>query len=127
MIVNYFYPKVAVGARLMTELCEQLQNDFEITVIAAFPNYVGKMPEEYKGKFIVVEKYKSITIIRVKVSDVDKKSKFSRIKYMLYYFINLVLAIWKSVKQDLIFAISQPPILGGILGRIAFKRYRIKY
>lgn len=119
MIVNYFYPEVAAGAQLMTELCEQLQSDFELTVIAAFPNYVANVPEEYKGKFIVVEKYKNITILRIRVPNVDKKSKISRLKYMLYYFINSVLAIMKSGKQDLIFAISQPPILGGILGNIA--------
>lgn len=129
MIVNYFYPDIASTGQLMTELCVELQNDFEITVIAAFPNYIGKIPSIYLGKRLLEERYKDIKILRVKVPEFDKTNKKSRIKYVLSYFFNAIYAIKKSGNQDLIFTISQPPILGGILGLIAkkFKRAKLIY
>lgn len=119
MLANYFYPDVASTGQLMTELCEELQDEFSITVIAAFPSYSTKIPEEYKGKFIVKEKYENIDVLRVKVAELNKKKKLSRITHILSYFLNSIFAIMKSGKQDVIFTISQPPILGGMLGVIA--------
>lgn len=128
-IINYFYPDVASTGQLMTELCEELQNDFDITVIAAFPNYTGKIPQNYIGKFIVKESYKNVKVLRVKVPEFDKTKKISRIKYILSYFINSIIAIFISEKQDIIFSISQPPVLGGVLGVIAkfIKRAKLVY
>ncbi|EPZ59919.1 glycosyl transferase, group 1 family domain protein [[Clostridium] sordellii ATCC 9714] len=129
MILNYFYPDVASTGQLMTELCEELQDDFDITVIAGFPNYTGNIPQQYNGKRIVKEKYKDIDILRVRVPEFDKTNKSSRIKYILAYFFNSILAIMKSGKQDIVYSISQPPILGGILGVIgkASKRAKLIY
>ena len=129
MLANYFYPDVASLGQLMTELAEELQEDMDITVIAAFPNYTGSIPEKYKGKRIVKEKYQNIQILRVKVPEFDKTNKLSRIKYILSYFINSILAIIKSGKQDVIYSTSQPPVLGGILGVIGkfFKSAKLIY
>lgn len=126
MILNYFYPDVASTGQLMTELCEELQDDFDITVIAGFPNYTGNIPQQYNGKRIVKEKYKDIDILRVRVPEFDKTNKSSRIKYILAYFFNSILAIMKSGKQDIVYSISQPPILGGILGVIGKVSKRAK-
>ena len=41
-VINYFYPDLASTGQLMTELCLDLQNDFDITVIAAQPGYAGE-------------------------------------------------------------------------------------
>ncbi|WP_203227541.1 hypothetical protein [Calorimonas adulescens] len=79
----------------MTELCERIQYDYDITVIAAFPNYANKIPEKYKGKRFVYETYQSIKIIRVKVPEFDKTKKGSRIRYIIEYFIN---AFWLFLK-----------------------------
>jgi glycosyltransferase involved in cell wall biosynthesis len=119
MILNYFYPDVASTGQLMTELCTELKEDLDITVIAAFPSYSNNIPEKYKGKFVVKERYKNINILRVKVTDVDKTNKLSRIKNIFVYFISSIVAILMSGKQDLVYTISQPPILGGLLGVIA--------
>lgn len=127
MIANYFYPDFASTGQLMTELCEEIQNDFDITVIAAVPNYVGSIPEKYRGKLIFKEKYKNINILRVRVPEFDKTKKISRLKYILCYFLNSIIAILKSGKQDVVFSISQPPILGGVLGVLAKRIKRAKF
>lgn len=129
MLANYFYPDVASLGQLMTELAEELQDDIDITVVAAFPNYTGTIPEKYKGKRVVEENHENIKILRVRVPEFDKTNKISRIKYILAYFFNSIVAIVKSGRQNIIYTTSQPPILGGVLGVVGkiFKRAKLIY
>jgi glycosyltransferase involved in cell wall biosynthesis len=125
----YFYPDVASIGQILTELCEGLQDDFDITVICAVPSYTGKIEEKYKGKRFYFEKYQKINIIRVSVPEFVKSNKFSRIKNILTYFINAVIATFKTGPQDIILTVSDPPILGGLLGVIGkkLKKCRLVY
>lgn len=117
MLANYFHPEYASTGQLMTELCEYLIKDFDITVIANIPSYnEGSGSKAYKEKKFYYETYKGINIIRVPVPKVNKKSKASRIKYILVYALNAFRAMFKAEKPDIIYTISQPPILGGFLG-----------
>lgn len=115
---HYFYPDVASTGQILTELCEGLQDDFDITVICVVPSYDGKVADEYKKKRVYIEKHENTKVFRVRVPEFDKKNKISRIKNILAYFINSIYATFKVGKQDIVFSISQPPILGGILGTI---------
>ncbi|MGB4793355.1 MAG: glycosyltransferase family 4 protein, partial [Lactococcus chungangensis] len=54
----------------------------------------------------------------IRVHAFTKDNKQSRIKNLISYFFGAVGATLKSEKQDYIFTISQPPILGGVLGVI---------
>lgn len=126
VLAHYFYPDVASTGQILTELCEKLQKKFDVTVVCAVPSYTGKIEEKYKKETLYFEKYKKIDIIRVKVSEFDKSNKISRIKNILDYFFNAIKAIKKSGKQDLIFTISQPPILGGLLGVYAKRKKKAK-
>jgi Glycosyltransferase len=115
---NYFYPEVASLGQLMTEVAENIMNDFSVTVICAVPCYTGKIEEIYKKEMFYFEKYKAVNIIRVRVPEVDKNSKISRVKHILSYFINSIKATYKIKDVDVILTVSQPPVLGGMLGRI---------
>ncbi len=115
---NYFYPEVASTAQILTELCQGLQNDFLITVICSVPCYTGNIASEYKTKRFYEEEFEGIRIIRVRVRDFNKKNKKSRIFHITSYFLNSLLATCKVGKQDIVYTISQPPILGGILGNL---------
>ena len=124
---HYFYPDVASTGQILTELCEGLQESFNITVICVVPSYDGKVEQKYKTKRIHKEKYKGIDIIRVRVPEFDKKDKISRVKNILAYFFNAIIATFKVGQQDIVFSISQPPILGGLIGVIGKKIKRAKY
>ena len=114
---NYFYPEVASTAQLITEMCVELQKEYDVTVICAVPCYTGKIEEKYKTKKFYYDEYKDIKIVRVRVKDFEKTSKRSRIKHILSYYINAIQATKKVGKQDVVMGISQPPILGGLLVR----------
>lgn len=117
MILNYFYPDIASTAQLFTELCDNIKDDFNITVICTVPNYTG-LEDISSYKKINYDNYKNIKVIRIKLDNVNKMSKLSRIKYITGYFINAFKLAINMEKTDLVFSISQPPILGGLLGAL---------
>lgn len=115
---HYFYPDVASTGQILTELFEGLQEDFNITVICVVPSYTGKIDKNYRTKNYYFETYQKIKIVRIRVPEFDKKNKISRIKNILVYFFKAIAVTFKLGHEDIIFSISQPPFLGGILGVI---------
>ena len=118
MYTNYFYPEVATTGQILTELAEGLSESFDVTVICEVPSYAMQLEDKYKTHRFYFEEYKGIKVVRVRVPEVNKQSKISRVKYILAYFFNCIAATLKVGKFDLVFTVSQPPILGGILGTI---------
>ncbi|WP_238903637.1 glycosyltransferase family 4 protein [Clostridium sp. YIM B02506] len=124
---HYFYPDVASTGQLLTEVCESLTDDFNVTVICVVPSYTGKIKDEYKNNKFYYENYKGMNLIRVRVPEFNKGSKFSRIKNIVVYFLNSIFATFKVKNVDVIFTISQPPVLGGMLGRIGKSIKKCKF
>jgi colanic acid biosynthesis glycosyl transferase WcaI len=126
-VINYFYPDYASTGQLMTELCQNLQKDFDITVIAAQPGYAGKYTK--KTKVIEEDYLENIKIIRLSLPEVDKTSKLSRVKYIFSYFFLANITLVKEKNINAIYTISQPPVLGGLIGTIGkfFKRSKHIY
>ncbi|MFW2488480.1 glycosyltransferase family 4 protein [Clostridium chromiireducens] len=115
---HYYYPDVASTGQILKELCEGMKDTFEITVICVVPSYTGKIQEKYKKNKYYNEEINEIKVVRVSVPEFIKGNKKSRIKNLLAYFFRAILATLKLEKHDYIFTISQPPILGGVLGVI---------
>lgn len=121
LYANYFYPEYASTAQILTELCLGLKQEYDITVICSVPCYTGIIDNKYKKQKYYFENYEGIKIIRVSVKEFTKENKKSRVLHILSYFFNSIGATKKVDKQDIVFTISQPPILGGILGIIGKK------
>lgn len=115
---HYYIPDVASTGQIIKELAEGMLDTFDITVICVVPSYTGKIEEKYKKQKYYKESINGVNIIRIRVPEFTKSNKVSRIKNIISYFFGAILATFKAGKQDYIFSISQPPILGGILGVI---------
>jgi len=115
---HYYYPDVASTGQILKELCEGLSSKFDITVICAVPSYSGNVEKKYENKKYFFEDINGINVIRVSVPNFTKSNKNSRVKNLITYFFRSIWATYKLEKQDFIFTISQPPILGGVLGVI---------
>ncbi|OXS79118.1 glycosyltransferase family 4 protein [Domibacillus enclensis] len=126
-VINYFYPDLASTGQLMTELCMDLQHDFDLTVIAAQPGYAGEAQQ--KSKLFETDYLENIKVVRIRLPEVDKTSKVSRATYIFSYFVLANIALLKEKKTDIIYTISQPPVLGGLIGTIGkfFKRSKHVY
>lgn len=114
---HYYYPDVASTGQILTELCENLVDTFDVTVICTVPSYTGKIDSKYKDKKYYKEDINGVHVVRVNVPEFDKSNKISRIKNIISYYKNAIKVTKKLGKFDLVYALSQPPILGGLLGR----------
>lgn len=114
---HYYYPDVASTGQILTELCENLIDTFDITVICTIPSYSGKIDNKYRDKKFYFEEINNVHVVRVRVPEFDKSNKISRIKNIVSYYRNAIKITKKIGKFDLVYALSQPPILGGMLGR----------
>lgn len=115
---HYYYPDVASTGQILKELCEGMNSNFDITVICVVPSYTGKIEDKYKKNKYYNEEINGVNVVRVRVPEFSKGNKKSRIKNLLTYFFRALYATLNLKKQDYIFTISQPPILGGVLGVI---------
>lgn len=113
---HYYYPDVASTGQILKELAEGMLDVFNITVICTVPSYIGDIHKEYQNKKYFYENINGVDIIRVSIPKFDKTKKFSRIKNILAYFLRAMRATFKVKQVDYVYSISQPPILGGLLG-----------
>ena len=129
IFAHYYYPDVASTGQILKDQSEGMLETFDVTVICVVPSYGGKIEEQYKTKKYYYEKINGVKVIRVRVPEFEKTNKISRIKNILAYFFGALGACAKAGKQDYVFTISQPPILGGLLGVLGkwMKRAKMIY
>lgn len=124
---HYYYPDVASTGQILTELAEGLSSTFEVTVISVVPSYNGMIDDKYKIYRYYQQNVRGVQVVRVRVPEFAKTSKISRVWNIMGYFIRARRVTNKIGKQDIVFSISQPPILGGMLGVYGKKRKNAKF
>lgn len=118
---HYYYPDVASTGQILTELAEGLNDAFHITVICTVPSYTGKIEQHYRKHKYFYENINGVDVLRIRVPEFRKNFAPSRIYNIGMYFISAIAATFRVEHQDYIFTISQPPVLGGLLGVIGKK------
>lgn len=113
---HYYVPDVASTGQILRELAEGLLDTFEVTVICVVPSYSGEIESKYKTGKYYKEEINGVNVLRIRVPEFVKSNKISRIRNILGYFFGAIFATFKVGKQDYVFSISQPPILGGLVG-----------
>lgn len=116
IFAHYYHPDVASTGQILKDQAEGMLDEFNVTVICVVPSYRGTVPPEYKTQKYYFEKINGVKVVRVRVPEFTKSNKVSRVKNILAYFFGALGAARKVGKQDYIFTISQPPVLGGLLG-----------
>ena len=124
---HYYIPDVASTGQILKELAEGLLDKFNVTVICTVPSYTGVIEDKYKTKKYYEEEINGVKVIRVRVPEFSKANKLSRIKNILTYYFRAIKATKKVKKQDIVYSISQPPILGGMLGVIGKRITKAKF
>lgn len=113
---HYYIPDTASTGQILRELAEGMLDKFDITVICVVPSYLGTIEDKYKTQKYYEENINGVKVLRVRVPEFSKTNKKSRIKNIVSYFFGAMTATLKVGKMDYVFSISQPPILGGLLG-----------
>lgn len=113
---HYYIPDTASTGQILRELAEGMLDKFDITVICVVPSYLGTIEEKYKTQKYYREEINGVKVLRIRVPEFSKTNKVSRVKNILSYFFGAMAATFKVGKMDYVLSISQPPILGGLLG-----------
>lgn len=116
IFAHYYYPDTASTGQILKDQAEGMLDEFDVTVICVVPSYGGTIEDKYKTQKYYFEKINDVKVIRVRVPEFTKANKISRIKNIVAYFFGTLGASRKAGKQDYVFTISQPPVLGGLLG-----------
>ena len=123
---HYYYPDVASTGQILTELAEGLKDSFHTTVICTVPSYTGKISQHYRKHKYYYENINGVDVLRIRVPEFRKNFAVSRIYNIISYFFSAIAATCRAERQDFVFTISQPPILGGMLGVIGKRIKRAK-
>ena len=126
IFAHYYHPDVASTGQILKDQAEGMLNDYDVTVVCTVPSYGGTIEEKYKTHKFYYEEINGVRVIRVRVPEFTKESKKSRMKNIISYYFSALKACRRSGKQDYIFTISQPPILGGLLGVRAKRKKHAK-
>lgn len=113
---HYYIPDAASTGQILRELAEGMLDRFDITVICVVPSYLGTVEDQYKTQKYYYEEINGVKVLRIRVPEFSKTNKLSRIRNIVAYFLGAMGATFKVDKMDYVLSISQPPILGGLLG-----------
>lgn len=116
IFAHYYAPDTASTGQILKDQAEGMLDEFDVTVICVVPSYGGRIESQYRTQKYYFEELNGVKIIRVRVPEFTKINKISRIKNIVSYFFGAFSVALKAGKQDYVFTISQPPILGGLLG-----------
>lgn len=113
---HYYIPDTASTGQILRELAEGILDKFDITVICVVPSYLGIIDDKYRTQRYYEESINGVKVLRIRVPEFSKTNKKSRIRNIVTYFFGAMGATFKVGKMNYILSISQPPILGGLLG-----------
>jgi colanic acid biosynthesis glycosyl transferase WcaI len=114
LVLNqYYWPGVEATARLLTELCESLAGEYDVTVLSGTTEGAGPGVESRNG----------VRIVRVPSTAFDRTRMPLRAANYLSY---LVLALVRGLiveRPDVVFAQTDPPFVG-LVGLLVARRFR---
>lgn len=114
--VHYYSPDKASTDQIIQDLTEGMLDTFRVTVICVVPSYLSVIENKWKTQKYYFENINGVDVVRVAVPEFAKSSKKSRVKNILAYFFRAMKATGKVGRVDYVMSVSQPPILGGLLG-----------
>ncbi|SDD18852.1 glycosyltransferase family 4 protein [Halanaerobium congolense] len=127
LVINqHFYPEFAATGQLLEDLCADLAQDYEVTVLTGKPSYVGSIDNIPKEEI-----YRGIDIIRVFNTSFSKTGKLGTLGRIINYLTFYLLVFFKGLtlkKYDTIIVLSTPPYISLVaLALKLFKKSKIIY
>ena len=103
-----YYPDAEATGQLLTELCEDLAQDFNVSVVAGQPN---QNPTGAKYRKYGLDQHRGVTIHRVPHTQFHKASLLGRISNLLTYLLAAALAALTRFRPDVVIVETDPPLL----------------
>jgi colanic acid biosynthesis glycosyl transferase WcaI len=126
-INQYYYPDLAATGQLLTQLCEGLAKEYQVTVMTGFPSYSTKGSKRWRGLW-QVEKRKGVKIIRVFSTQFKNRANIllRLFNYLSYWVSSLIGLFFVGYGKDAVIAQTDPPVIG-LLGCLAKSLFGSKF
>ncbi len=115
ILSQYYLPETGAPQNRLSALAQSLkQNDFEIEILTALPNYpIGRIYAHYKHQFYSKEEIENIKVHRAWIYTTSQKGIIKRLlNYFSFVFTSAWIALFKLKKYDYVFCESPPLFLG---------------
>ena len=121
IIAQYFPPDIGgASTRAYNAAKGLVLQGCIVTVLTSFPHYPhGKIPDKYKGKFLVREEMDGIELIRTWIPSIPHSSVSKRIRLHLAFVMSCTLMLPRVSKCDIVFAMN--PNLIAFLPAMAYR------
>jgi len=113
---QYYWPGVEATAQLLTELCEALVEDMDVTVVTG----VLHNHEEEPRRLV----HNGVEVVRVRSTSFERSKLFARGANYLTYLSNALLEGLRSSRPDVILCMTDPPIVADVALLVA-RRFRV--
>jgi glycosyltransferase involved in cell wall biosynthesis len=114
LVLNqYYWPGVEATAQLLSQLCEALAADYEVTVVTGHLHGHDLPAEEVRN---------GVRIVRVRSTTYDRSQLHLRAANYASYLGETVLTALRGDRPDLVLCMTDPPIVGDI-GLVVARRF----
>ncbi len=115
LVLNqYYWPGVEATAQLLSQLCEALTTDFEVTVVTGQVRGHEDLPAD--------ETYNGVRILRVRSTTYDRSQLHLRAANYCSYLVETVRTALRGEAPDIVLCMTDPPVVGDI-GLLIARRF----
>jgi len=116
LVLNqYYWPGIEATAQLLTDLCEALAQDADVTVVTGVLH-----GHEHKPRRLV---HNGVQIVRVPSTSFERSKLFARAANYVTYLTNALLRGLRGKRPDIVLCMTDPPIVADVALVVA-RRYR---
>jgi colanic acid biosynthesis glycosyl transferase WcaI len=117
LVLNqYYWPGIEATAQLLTELCEALAEDADVTVVTG----VLHGHEDEPRRLV----HNGVEIVRVPSTSFERSKLFARASNYVTYLGNALLRGLRGPRPDIVLCMTDPPVIADIALLVA-RRYRV--
>jgi putative colanic acid biosynthesis glycosyltransferase WcaI len=116
LVLNqYYWPGVEATAQLLSQLCEALTDEFEVTVVTG-QLHGHELPTE--------ERHNGVRVVRVRSTAYERSQLHLRAANYASYLGDSIVQALSGVRPDVVLCMTDPPIVGDI-GLLAARRFDV--
>ena len=126
LILNqYFHPDTSATSQLLTELCEDLAEHHEVTVVTGRPSYNPSEATASRG-LVSTERVGRVRVARVWSTSFDRSDMVRRLTNYGTYLSSSVVGAVAVGRPDVVVALTDPPPIG-LIGAAVAKIRRVPF